>query len=134
MKPVYQDKYPVEGKLGNGNCLSACVASILEVPLDEVPHFTAEGNKDWLTELNFYLKRFDTYALLLPYLTTKFLLQGHYIVIGNAIYYNGKTKAYNKSLHAEIGCEGEIVFDPFNAKYPGYFEPLWVCLIARKYE
>lgn len=134
MKPVHQDKYPIAGKLGNGNCLSACVASILEMNLDEVPHFTSGNNKDWLTELNFFLKRFNSYALLLPFLTTKFLLQGYYIVIGNAVYFNSKTKSYDQSLHAVVGSEGKIIFDPFNAKNPGHFEPLWICLIVRKYE
>lgn len=134
MKSVYQDKFPLEGQLGNGNCLSACIASIFELPIDEVPHFTAAGNKDWFTDLNFYLQRFGSYSLLLPYLTTKVLLQGHYIVIGNAVYYDKKTKKYNKSMHAVVGFGGEIVFDPFNAKHPGYFEPLWICLIVRKYD
>lgn len=41
MKPVMQDKF---GK--GGNCLSACIASLLEIPLSEVPNFHDERFKD----------------------------------------------------------------------------------------
>lgn len=48
MKPVFQDKFGEK----DGNCLQACVASIMEVPLESVPHFCllAEGegeSRDW---------------------------------------------------------------------------------------
>ncbi len=39
MIPTYQTKF---GN-GNGNCLLACVASILERPLDSIPDFTLSG-------------------------------------------------------------------------------------------
>jgi hypothetical protein len=41
-------------KLGypDGNCFSACLASILELSLDEVPCFTGE---DWLSQYNLWL-------------------------------------------------------------------------------
>ena len=48
MKPVMQDKFGL-----GGNCLSACIASLLELPLSEVPSFhgdfpenTAEDNPE----------------------------------------------------------------------------------------
>ncbi len=49
MKPVYQTKF---GK-GNGNCFQAALASILELPLDDVPHFMVEEGwerhlEEWL--------------------------------------------------------------------------------------
>src|SRR5580698_10316009 len=39
MKPVDQTLFRGEGE--HGNCVPACVASILELPLDQVPHFAA---------------------------------------------------------------------------------------------
>lgn len=39
MKPVFQDKFGVP----DGNCFASCVASILEVPRDDVPHVPVEG-------------------------------------------------------------------------------------------
>ena len=49
MKRVTQTKF---GK-PNGNCFEACLASILEIPLDEVPRFTQE---DWLARINRWLR------------------------------------------------------------------------------
>lgn len=39
MKPVDQTLFRGEGE--HGNCVPACIASILERPLDQVPHFAA---------------------------------------------------------------------------------------------
>jgi len=41
MKPVDQTTFGVPG----GNCFSACVASLLELPIEEVPYFM--GADDW---------------------------------------------------------------------------------------
>jgi len=30
-----------------GNCMSACLASVLDVPLDDVPNFAAKGARYW---------------------------------------------------------------------------------------
>lgn len=46
MTPVFQDRF---GK-GNGNCLQAAVASVLDLPLDAIPNFSdAEG--DWFVHI-----------------------------------------------------------------------------------
>jgi hypothetical protein len=50
MIPVKQTVFTVPG----GDCFAACVASILEVPLEEVPNFCA-GGADWLFEANRWL-------------------------------------------------------------------------------
>lgn len=42
MIPVFQTKFTVE----DGDCMRACIASVLELPLDEIPNFTeAEGGE-----------------------------------------------------------------------------------------
>lgn len=41
MKPVDQDKFGMP----DGNCFAACIASILELPLAEVPNFVTFGDK-----------------------------------------------------------------------------------------
>jgi hypothetical protein len=46
MKPVMQTKFSNKEGTEHGNCLSACVASILEIPLSEVPLFEELG-KEW---------------------------------------------------------------------------------------
>lgn len=48
MKPVFQTRTQVPG----GNCFQACVASIFELPLDDVPYFLdgAAGDSRWTPE------------------------------------------------------------------------------------
>ena len=50
MKRVYQT---IDGR-GNGNCLVACVASLLEIEIIEIPHFTTFN--DWLGKMVEYMK------------------------------------------------------------------------------
>jgi hypothetical protein len=57
MKPVYQTKFSLffaDGKrLTYGNCLIACIASILDQPIDEVPNvYTFYGLDDKLDNKN----------------------------------------------------------------------------------
>ena len=69
MKPVYQTKFSLfysSGKrLTYGNCLIACVASMVDLPIDEVPNvYTFYGldfeekieNKLWFKTLEIWLK------------------------------------------------------------------------------
>ena len=61
MKPVYQTIFGKE----NGNCLQAVVASVLELPLDEVPHFISFGD-EWLDSYREFMlsKGFDILGML----------------------------------------------------------------------
>lgn len=56
MKPVYQTRYGNEG-----NCLAACIASILEVPLVSVDFTASEGT--WLDKCQEKLKPLGFYYL-----------------------------------------------------------------------
>jgi hypothetical protein len=52
MKPVKQTKFgPIEG-----NCFAACIASILEVPIEEVTVDNDPNNEKWFDNLQAYLK------------------------------------------------------------------------------
>lgn len=51
MKPTMQTKFGA----GKGNCFSACLASILEIPLELIPNFCAEYPSDWLNKTNEWL-------------------------------------------------------------------------------
>lgn len=58
MKPVLQTTFGI----GTGNCFSACIASLLEVPIEEVPFFMGEDDPmqacdAWLARFGFYLLR-----------------------------------------------------------------------------
>jgi hypothetical protein len=59
MIPVDQDRFvdPTNGK-NRGNCLQAVVASLLELPLDEVPNFVQieeDGGREWSEHLRTWL-------------------------------------------------------------------------------
>jgi hypothetical protein len=51
MKPVDQDIFVNDPQGRPGNCLQACVASILELPLNEVPHFVTVPDDTWFDQM-----------------------------------------------------------------------------------
>lgn len=51
MKPVDQTRFGVP----EGNCFAACVASLLELPLEQVPHFPDHG-ADWYSAFRDWLR------------------------------------------------------------------------------
>lgn len=51
MKPVTQ----TITDSGKGNCMSACLASLLELDINEVPNFVAENGDEWLVACNMWL-------------------------------------------------------------------------------
>lgn len=53
MKKVYQTKFGSP----DGNCFAACVASILEIGIDEVPDFK-EGNGEWYQKYKQWLRNY----------------------------------------------------------------------------
>ena len=63
MKPVYQTIF---GKT-NGNCFAACIASILEMDLEDVPHFCRGDNPEWMFDLNEWLYQFGLGALTVAF-------------------------------------------------------------------
>ena len=115
MKPVDQTIF----EDGRGNCLAACVASILELSIEEVPNFREAPHaettmKEWLAERGYSVFR---YTVLSPEeLTTTFFDTGRgvYVILGgdgprkNA---DGRTKQ-----HAVVGVAAgygiKIVHDP----------------------
>ena len=50
MKKVMQTMFPTDGEPMRGDCLRACVASIFECPIDEVPHFCEHRNWEELLD------------------------------------------------------------------------------------
>lgn len=100
MKPVDQTVFGYP----NGNCFSACLASILELPLEEVPWFMAEG--DWLSRVQEWLKPRGLYAACLLIDTTEspFYPPGWHILSGQS--------PRGDWLHAVVAQGTKIVHDP----------------------
>jgi hypothetical protein len=53
MKPVHQTIFPTQEVPLRGNCFQAAIASLLELPLESVPHFCEHD--DWDARLGIWL-------------------------------------------------------------------------------
>lgn len=94
MRPVDQTTYGVN----DGNCFSACVASILEIPIDEVPRFHGPS--------------VDFLQWLAPQgLSATHYKSGNYVPPGFAIA-AGPSLRFAGRLHACVAYDGAIVHDP----------------------
>lgn len=116
MTPVYQTILTPP----HGNCLQACIASILELPLEEVPNFMRVSGPAWYDRfVNFLLSQ----GLFPIYLTPEVVNAdgtrpyGYYLVQGKSprgdfdhvvVYHNGKL-AHDPNP-AGGGIEGEKLF------------------------
>ena len=109
MKPVQQTTFGQK----KGNCFSACVASILELTLDEVPWFI--GSEDWFAAFTEWLKPLGYWPLMLKvgivrkfdeigqgYVSETWLPSGYWIAGGEC----------SRGWHAVIFRDGDFVHDP----------------------
>lgn len=95
MKPVYQTFFGKEG-----NCMQACIASLLEMSLDEVPRFPITGQ---FLAMARFLNQFDIQPIGLPYERGIIPFDCHYIVWG---------KSERGLYHAVIYLGNNMVHDP----------------------
>lgn len=118
MKEVYQTLYgggdspPQE----RGDCYKACVASILELPMDEVPDYQEmpledaeawrQAWKDWFADCGLYLMAFATEGYLPPESPPGYYI-GHLKLPPHGIW------------HSVVCYNGEVVHDPMgpNRRY-----------------
>ena len=114
MKPVDQTTFggPDTPPAERGDCLSAALASILEVPLEAVPRFCEHGSDvDWSPHINEFLAGFD-----LMYFGLEFDEDdpGHTQNLLDAMGYHVITGPGPRSgvRHSVVGYQGEVVHDP----------------------
>ncbi len=89
-----------------GNCLSACVASILDMPTESVPLFVKKTDPCdgiWAERLDKWLAEDGLGALILPASVVLAPPEGFYILYGLSVKGNE---------HAVVGKAGRIVHDP----------------------
>lgn len=86
-----------------GNCMQACVASILERPLDTVPNFVADVSDEWFQHMSEWLLReADMYVVCIahnPDLTT----HGYTMLLG---------QTRRGHPHSIVAYNGEPIHDP----------------------
>lgn len=120
MIPVYQTL--VLQKHSRGNCFNACVASILQKPLKDIPDILPGQKGSWIGRWKVYLA---TINLKLIKHTKDNPPEGYSIVVGTLphMYPENHDKSGSSIVHACVTFDGKIVHDPFPLGSPG-FSPL----------
>lgn len=104
MKPVDQTTFGVPG----GNCFSACVASLLEMPIDDVPYFMGDcdedgGGGDWFDRFTEWLRGHGFYPVCLE----NYVPDGLHILSGKS-----PRHPETQTLHSVVANGAAIVHDP----------------------
>ena len=95
---------PENGK--HGNCLTAVLASLLHMDIEDIPVFADE--ETWVKDLNTWLRR---YGLAYVMMSNAKFLEDHGIT-GVWHEVSGNTSRFSDVVHACVARDGEIVFDP----------------------
>jgi hypothetical protein len=92
-----------------GNCFTACLASILDMPIEQVPNFIDFG-QDWFEPFYKFLREhgFEYHGLRhgTDALTYEPGIDGYYIVGGKS------HREFAMSGHAVVFRHGKMIFDP----------------------
>ena len=96
MKPVYQTNFGTDG-----NCLQACVASVLEVPLTEVPYFTQAGQ---FLQLDRFMRTYGIGVVALEKDKAVIPYNAYYLMWGTT------PRGFR---HSVVGLNGKVAHDPF---------------------
>lgn len=100
MIPVHQTAHD-----HNGNCLAACIASVLEIPIEGVPNFILEDG--WRNATNRFLEKYGLFLLCVRIeageTPEEVLPDGWMLVCGRSM---------KDRWHATVGRRGQVVFDP----------------------
>ena len=103
MKPIMQTDFG-----SNGNCFSACLASLFELPIEAVPNFFEVGGNDaplWWAAVRDWLRPhgFGVMSLSFPNPSLFEEFEGWFIVSGESI---------RGVQHATLWRNGKLVHDP----------------------
>lgn len=108
MQPIDQTKFGA----GKGNCWSACIASILEVPLDIVPNFCVDCGDDWWEQTQQWIEQNSQYSFIEMNITPAASLA----LFGSSYWIaSGKSPRAGQRgtlQHAVVYCGAELAHDP----------------------
>ena len=110
MKPVFQTTF---GE-GNGNCHQAALASVLEMDLDEVPHFMVMENC-W-EEMGAWLSKLGFGYFYMDYPDEDIFIYTSGMHTFNNAFIIASVKTETGSMHSIVMRNGEVVHDPLNYK------------------
>lgn len=95
-----------------GNCFSACLASLLEIKIEDVPYLNEDN---WIVNTNkFLMENYNSYYMEFDVLPSNcpFKLKGYHIING----LSPRSEGFPRLYHAVIGKDGKMVFDPHPSK------------------
>lgn len=120
MIPVEQTKLsPQEG----GNCYAACFASVLECPLESVPHLTPGRGLEEDGEWEVYHERLRVWLAERNLTVLHFPAEGQWKPTGYAIL-SAKSLRFPEFEHAVVAFNGEVVWDPHPERASGIGAPV----------
>lgn len=123
MKPVYQTKFGMPG----GDCFRACVASLLELPLDAVPDFmNITEEADWTVALSVWLEAYTPYTPLFISADA----DGHLTPFTPATYWLCCGKNNQGHLHAAVYRGSDLCHDPLGMHNTGIVTPMVAILFV----
>jgi hypothetical protein len=106
MRPVDQTLFGFE----EGNCFAACLASILELPLEAVPNFCANKEKHWEKEAQDWLiGHFGLSMFTVRHNEVSEAFRDCYCIVAGP---SPRGIDRDKEMHSCVWKNGEIVHDP----------------------
>lgn len=121
MTPIKQTLLYDENSTGNGNCVAACYASLLDIPLWMVPPFESmHGRPDRTTRINFWFQHVHKVELIVIFDVNRpehqddedkanlAALPEFYIAMGPS----PRGDAVTRGHHAVVYSAGKMVHDP----------------------
>lgn len=112
MTPIDQEFIHAPENGQYGDCQRAVIASLLDLPIEAVPHFLQEADGDPET----YWKKLQGFVRShgFVYLTVPARSGVSFFGDDGEIYHeiSGPSPRGNGVSHAVVGCNGQIVFDP----------------------
>lgn len=96
-----------------GNCFSACIASILECPIEEVPNFCAGNRSRWMLDAQAWLRGRGWAMVSMTFKDFDAIGQAVWIGAfpGECIYI-ASGKSSRGLLHSVIMCGDHLLHDP----------------------
>ncbi len=86
-----------------GNCLQPCIASILELPIEDVPHFAERRQSDWFDRMNDWLRDRGYWVLHINGWSDDFTPYGYSIACGTS---------RRGIRHSCVALDGKLIHDP----------------------
>ena len=105
MIPIDQTKF---GK-PDGDCFAACIASILEVPLEELPNLNGYSDDEWWLKTQQWVEENTCYSYIEVSITT---LEEAAPIFGNSYWIATGKSPRGDYNHAVVFLKGEMVHDP----------------------